>query len=159
MTPLTITPQADREIRLEREFAAPRAVVWAALLDPQRIPDWWGRHRDETVVEEMDVRPGGRWRFASSSPDGTHVFSGVYRRLEEPSLIEQTFEWDGMPGYVSVERMTLEDLGDRTRIVVVSTFHFTEERDGMLGSGMEQGAGELYDRLDEVLEKAMAAGA
>ena len=70
-----------------------------------------------------------------------------------PSRVVQTFEWDGMPGYISVDAAELEDLGDgRTRVVTTSTFHFPEERDGMISSGMEIGMGETYDRLEELLE-------
>ncbi|MBM4416800.1 MAG: hypothetical protein FJ033_00575 [Chloroflexi bacterium] len=66
--------------------------------------------------------------------------------------IVQTFEWDGMPGHVIVETLTLEDLGDgRTRLVNVSLFHTTGERDGMLQSGMEMGMNAAYDALDGVL--------
>ncbi len=63
----------------------------------------------------------------------------------------QTFEWEGMPGHVSVETATFEDLGDRTKVITTSIFHTTEERDGMLGSGMEDGMNETYARLDGVL--------
>ncbi len=66
-----------------------------------------------------------------------------------------TFEWDGMPGYVVVETMTLEDLGDgRTRVITVAFFHATQERDGMVQSGMEKGLNESYAALDRLLEKA-----
>ena len=66
----------------------------------------------------------------------------------------QTFEWDGMPGHVIVEHMTLEDLGDgRTRLTTVSLFHTTEERDGMLNSGMESGMNQSYAALDELLAR------
>jgi len=58
---------------------------------------------------------------------------------------------------VSVETATFEDLGDRTKVVTTSIFDTTEERDGMLGSGMERGLNETYSRLDEVLER-LAAG-
>ena len=64
----------------------------------------------------------------------------------------QTFEWDGMPGHVAVETMELEDLGDgRTKVVTTSLFHTTEERDGMLSSGMEEGLNESYAALDRLL--------
>ena len=57
-----------------------------------------------------------------------------------------------MPAHVAIESVTLEDLGDgRTRIVNVSLFHTTEERDGMLHSGMEQGLNESYAALDRLL--------
>jgi uncharacterized protein YndB with AHSA1/START domain len=64
-----------------------------------------------------------------------------------------TFEWDGMSGHVVVNTMTLQDLGDgRTKLVSTSLFHATEERDGMLKSGMEAGMNQSYAALDKVLE-------
>ena len=78
-------------------------------------------------------------------------FSGAYREIVPNERISQTFEWDGMPGYVSVETATFIDLGDRTRVVTETLFFTTEERDGMLGSGMEIGLNQTYQRLDELL--------
>jgi len=69
-----------------------------------------------------------------------------------PARIVQTFEWDGLPGHVALETMTLEDLGDgRTKIITTSLFLTTEDRDGMLQSGMEGGLNESYAALDRVL--------
>ena len=151
---LTVEAHGERQIRAERIFNASREKVYAAMTDPELIPKWWGRHKDTTTVEELDVRVGGRWRFVSDGPDGTHGFSGTFRELDPPSRVVQTFEWDGMPGYISVDAAELEDLGDgRTRVVSTSTFHFGEERDGMLSSGMEIGMGESYDRLEELLAR------
>ena len=65
----------------------------------------------------------------------------------------QTFEWEGMPGHVIVETATFEDLGGRTKVTTISLFHTSEERDGMLASGMEGGLTESYDRLDELLAR------
>jgi uncharacterized protein YndB with AHSA1/START domain len=59
-----------------------------------------------------------------------------------------------MPGHVSAETATFEDLGERTKVVSTSLFHTPEERDGMLASGMERGLNETYERLDELLAKA-----
>lgn len=149
---LTVTAEGDRQIRSERIFNAPRDKVYKAMTDPELIAKWWGRHVDTTTVEEMDVRVGGRWHFVTDGPDGKHEFSGIYRELDPPSRCVQTFEWGGMPGYISVDASDLEDLGDgRTRVVTTSTFHFTEERDGMVSAGMEIGLGESYDRLEELL--------
>ena len=70
-----------------------------------------------------------------------------------------TFEWEGMPGHVSVDTATFEDLGERTKVVSDSIFHTTEERDGMIESGMEGGLNDTYDRLEEVLaRKGIGAG-
>jgi uncharacterized protein YndB with AHSA1/START domain len=148
----TITTPTDREIHIERVFDAPRDRVFAAFTDPALIPAWWGPRDLTTVVDQMDVRAGGSWRFVARTPDGSETgFRGTYREVTPPERIVQTFEWEGMPGHVSVETATFEDLGDRTRIVTTSIFHTTEERDGMLGSGMERGMNETYARLDELL--------
>lgn len=147
-----VTTPTEREIRIEREFDAPREVVFKYLLDPALIPHWWGPRGTTARVEEMDVRAGGDWRFRCVGDDGSEdVFRGTYREVTPSERVVQTFEWLGMPGHVAVETSTLEDLGDRTRMVTVSVFHTPEERDGMLQSGMEGGMNETYQRFDEVL--------
>ena len=99
-----------------REFDAPRDRVFAAYTDPALIPEWWGPRGTTTIVDVMDVRPGGQWRFVARNADGTETaFRGTYREVTEPERIVQTFEWEGMPGHVSVETAVFEDLGDRTR--------------------------------------------
>ena len=151
----TITTPTEREIRIEREFDAPRDRVFAIYTDPQLIPEWWGPRSMTTIVDEMDVRTGGRWRFVARDADGSEsAFRGAYREVTPPERIVQTFEWEPMAGHVSVETATFEDLGgDRTKVVTTSVFHTTEERDGMLASGMEGGLNETYARLDELLAR------
>jgi uncharacterized protein YndB with AHSA1/START domain len=150
-TKAEVTTPTDREIHIEREFDAPRDRVFAAYTDPELIPQWWGPHGTTTVVDQMDVRAGGSWRFVSQSDDGDTAFRGTYREVTPPERIVQTFEWEGMPGHVSVETAEFQDLGDRTKVVTTSTFHTPEERDGMLHSGMEKGMTETFERLDELL--------
>jgi uncharacterized protein YndB with AHSA1/START domain len=146
-----ITTPADREIRIERIFNAPRDRVWRAFTDPALVAQWWGRG-NKLVIERMEVERGGHWRFVEHSPDGVHGFEGRYREVTPPERIVQTFEWDGMPGHVVIETATFEDLGDgRTKVVNTSLFHTTEERDGMLKSGMEQGVDQSYAALDKLL--------
>jgi uncharacterized protein YndB with AHSA1/START domain len=100
----------------------------------------------------MEVERGGHWRYVEHSPDGTHGFEGRYREVTPPLRLAQTFEWDGMPGYVAITTATFEDLGDgRTKVITTSLFHTKEERDGMLSSGMEQGLNESYAALDTLL--------
>jgi uncharacterized protein YndB with AHSA1/START domain len=148
-----VTTPSDREIRSERIFNAPRERVWQALSDPALVAQWWGRG-NKLVIERMDMQRGGYWRFVEHSEQGVHGFEGRYREVTPPERVVQTFSWDGMPGHVVVETMTLEDLGDgRTRLVTTSLFHTTEERDGMLHSGMEQGMNASYDALDRVLSR------
>ncbi len=147
----TITSPTDREIRIERIFNAPRDRVWQAMTDPKLVAQWWGRG-NKLVIERMEVERGGHWRFVEHGPDGVHGFEGRFREVTPPKRIVQTFEWDGMPGHVAVETATLEDLGDgRTRLVNTSLFHTTEERDGMLQSGMEGGLNQSYAALDRLL--------
>jgi uncharacterized protein YndB with AHSA1/START domain len=154
----SVTTPTDREIHIERVFDAPRDRVFAAYIDPELIPEWWGPRETTTVVDRMDVRAGGSWRFVMRNSDGTETgFRGTYREVTPPERIVQTFEWEGMPGHVSVETATFEDLGERTRVTTTSIFHTPEERDGMLGSGMERGMNETYARLDELLER-LASG-
>jgi uncharacterized protein YndB with AHSA1/START domain len=150
--PIQVTTPGERDIRAERIFDAPRERVWRAMTDAALVAQWWGRGH-KVVVERMEVKRGGHWRFVEHAPDGEkHGFEGRYREVTPPERVVQTFEWDGMPGHVVVETMTLEDLGDgRTRLVTVSLFHTVEERDGMKGSGMEEGMAQSYAALDALL--------
>jgi uncharacterized protein YndB with AHSA1/START domain len=145
-----VTTPSDREIRTERIFNAPRDRVWQAFTDPAQVAQWWGRG-NKLVIERMEVERGGHWRFVEHGPEGISGFEGRYREVTPKDRISQTFEWDGMPGHVIVETVTFEDLGERTRIVTNSLFHTTEDRDGMLNSGMEQGMNESYAALDRLL--------
>jgi uncharacterized protein YndB with AHSA1/START domain len=150
---LKLTTPAEREIRTERIFNAPRERVWKALTDPKLVAQWWGRGNKLEVVK-FEFERGGHWRFVEHGPEGSHGFEGRYREIKPQERVVQTFEWDGMPGHVIVETMTLEDLGDgRTKLVNLSLFHTTEERDGMLHSGMADGMAQSYAALDKVLAK------
>jgi len=147
----TVTTPKDREIRIERIFNASRDRVWKAMTDPELVAEWWGRG-NKLVIEKLEVKRGGHWRFVEHSAEGVHGFEGRFREVTPPERVVQTFEWDGMPGYVIVNTMTLQDLGDgRTKMVTTSLFHTTEERDGFLQSGMEGGMNQSYEALDRVL--------
>ena len=149
-----VTTPSDRVIHIEREFDAPREEVFAVYTDPQLIPEWWGPRETTTAVDRMDVRTGGSWRFLVRDADGSESgFHGSYREVTPPDRIVQTFEWEGMPGHVSVETAVFEDLGDRTKVTTTTLFHTTEERDGMLQSGMERGMNETFARLDALLAR------
>jgi len=156
--PVSITVPAERQIRIERIFDAPRDQVWRALTEPDLIAQWWGRGR-KMVVERMEVKRGGHWRFVVDGKSGTQGFEGRYREVTPPSRIVWTFEWDGMPGHVAVDTIELVDLGDgRTRLINTSLFFTDEERDGAMNSGMSEGVIESYVALDGLLVRIEAEG-
>lgn len=147
----TLTTPTDRTIHIERVFAAPREFLWRAMTEPQLAAQWWGRGH-KLDVERLEVERGGHWRFVEHSPESVDGFEGRFREVTPPERLVQTFEWDGQPGYVSIETAALVDLGDgRTRLVNDSLFHTPEERDAMLGYGMKQGLAASYAALDKVL--------
>lgn len=146
-----LTLPTDREIRTERIFAASRELLWRALTDPALVAQWWGRG-NRLVIERFEVARGGHWRFVEHAADGAHGFEGRFREVTPPERMVQTFEWDGMPGHVLVQTLELEVLAaDRTRLVTTALFHTSEERDGMIEAGMEEGLNQSYEALDRLL--------
>lgn len=152
--PTTLTLPSDREIVMTRIFDAPRDLVFKVTTDPELIPLWWGRSSNTTIVDQMDVHPGGTWRFIQRTPDGMELaFNGVYREVVPPERVVYTFEFEGYPGHIMVETVTYEDLGGRTRLTSTALFASAEDRDGMLQSGMEEGALETWNQLEALLIK------
>ncbi len=149
----TLTLPSDREIVMERFFNAPRTLIFKAYTDPNLIPKWWGPRQYTTTVDKMDVRVGGAWRFVQRDADGNvYAFNGEYREIAPPDRLSYTFEFEGMPGHVLLETVNFEERDGKTKLTVTSLFQSAEDRDGMLQSGMEQGASESQDRLAELLE-------
>jgi uncharacterized protein YndB with AHSA1/START domain len=149
---MTITVLSDTELQLTREFDAPREVVFKAMTDPKLLARWWGPRRYETIVDTMEVRPGGSWRMRNRGADGgEHAFRGEFREVTPPERIVWTFEYEPMAGHISVETVTLTERDGRTLLTVRHQFASKEDRDWMLQSGMESGARETYERLDELL--------
>jgi uncharacterized protein YndB with AHSA1/START domain len=154
-TAALVTTPSDRTIVAERTFDAERTAVFEAFTDPELIPEWWGPRNQATVVDRMEVKVGGEWRFVHRAADGTeNGFHGTYREVTPPERLAYTFEWEGMPGHVIVETVEFTDLGDgRTKVTTTSLFQSTEDRAGMLDSGMEAGMNEAYEQLDELLAR------
>jgi uncharacterized protein YndB with AHSA1/START domain len=146
---LTVTTPSDLEIVMTRVFDAPRALVFEAHSKREHVTKWWGR--GNPLDCEMDFRPGGSYRFVEHADDGEWAFRGEYREIVAPERIVQTFEFEGMPGHVSVETLTFEEHDGKTILTSTTRFDSVEDRDGMLQSGMEQGAAESMDKLDELL--------
>ncbi len=129
----------ELEIRIERVFDAPREHVFSVWTDPQLIPEWWG---DGTVVEEMDVRAGGVWRFRTQYG----VVEGEFREVDPPVRLVQTFQ-------NHLQTLEFEELGDRTRLTQTMHFASQEERDTTMQYGVEEGAKGGFARIDAVLER------
>lgn len=149
----TVTTAGDRDCRVERVFDAPRARVWAAYTEPELISQWWGRGNPVDVATwELEV--GGHWRFIEHHEGGSDGFEGRFREVVPQERLVYSFEWDGMPTHMSIDATDFVDLGDgRTKIVVESLFLTAEDRDGMLGSGMEEGMNASYAALDALLAR------
>ena len=144
----------DADLVWERTFDAPRALVWQAFMDPGRIPRWWGPHGTTTTVVEMDVRPGGSWRYISHGPDRDDVpFMGEYLEVEPPDRFKWTFivDIDGMREHVGIETFTFEEVDGKTKLMSRSHFPSVEELEGALATGMIAGGVETWDRLAAML--------
>ena len=152
-----ITLPSDRELVMTRVFNAPRALVFQAHIDPEQIAQWWGPRAYTTIVDKLEARVGGAWRFINRRADGSEeAFRGEYRELAPPERITWTFEWEGLPGHIGLETMTFAEHDGQTTLTTTSHFNTREERDGMLANGMEGGANESADRLEELLERLQA---
>lgn len=138
----------DQHIKIEREFDAPPARVFAAYTTPSDVENWWGPSIYETRVDKLEPRIGGEWAFSHPNPEGDdHAFRGVYHDIVENKRIVQTFEYLGAPGHVSLETMEFEDLGGRTKLTAIAVFGAPEALEAMKASGMEDGMLETYERL------------
>lgn len=138
----TVSTPNELEIRVERIFDAPRPHVFSVWTDPKLIPEWWG---GDTVVEEMDVRPGGKYRFRTTQG----VVEGEYREVEPPARLVQTF-------MNHLQTLEFEELGEQTKLTQTMRFETTEQRDTTMQYGVEQGAKAGFKRIDAVLEKIAA---
>ena len=142
------------DLTYERTFDAPRELVWKAHTDPELVPHWWGPRGSTTTVAEMDVRPGGSWRYVSSAPGRDDVvFYGEYLEVTPPERIKWTFMFDveGVGPMGGPETLTLEDVGGKTLMRAVSHMGSAEAIDEALATGMIAGAIETWDRLEALL--------
>jgi len=153
-TPTTTIYSEDGDLVFERVFDAPREQVWKAFTDPELVPRWWGKHGTTTTVTEMDVRPGGTWRYISSASDREDVvFYGTYLEVDPPNGFRWTFMFDveGVGPMGGTETFTFEDLGGRTKVVSIGHMGSVEALEGALSTGMIPGALETWDRLEALL--------
>ncbi len=144
---------SDREVVMSRVFDAPRALIFRIYTDPKHIPQFWGPSKYVTIVDRLEVKVGGIWRFIQRDGKGKEfAFNGVFKEIDSPKRLVYTFEFEGMPGHIILETLTFEESNGKTTLTATAQFQNIEDRDGMLNSGMESGATESWDRLADMLE-------
>ncbi len=140
-------------------FDAPRELVWRVYTDPALIARWWGPRRLTTIVDKMDVRPGGIWRYVQTDSNGnTYAFNGVYKEVDPPCRLVSTFEFEGAPGHIMTEMIVFEAMPDgKTKLIARSSVSNIEELEAIVTSGMEEGALETWERFGGFLAALQAA--
>ena len=138
---------------ITREFDAPRELVYKAHINTKLSVQWIGPHGYEIVLEEFEPVRGGKYRYIHKDKDGNEYgFHGTFHEMSMDNMV-QTFEFEGYPGHVSFDIMTLEELpGGRTKATIYSVFQSVSDRDGMVQNGMGHGVREGYEHLDDILE-------
>ena len=148
----TVTTPSEREIKMTRLFNAPRHLVWEAMSKPEHIKRWWGclGQGYSVPVCEVDLRPGGKWRFVNRHPKGEAEFYGEYREVVPPERVVFTEIFAPFPDSGSLVTAVLTQENDKTRLTVTAEYPSLEVRDMVIGTGMAKGAAASYDRLEEV---------
>jgi uncharacterized protein YndB with AHSA1/START domain len=159
--PLQVTTPSDREVRVVRTFSAPRELVYQAHITPALLQRWsLGPPGWTMPVCEMDVRPGGkyRWRWKSDNDGKEFGFFGTFREVNAPSRLvhDEYYDPGDVGGPMSTEpaliTLELEEAAGITTLTVTMLFPSKEARDGAVGSGMTDGMEIGYARLDEMFE-------
>lgn len=93
-------------LTLVRRIAARPAIVFAALITPEGIAQWWGPDAGPVLLAETDPRVGGRFRVRFRKLDGSeHESFGEYLEVDPPRRLAMTWRWLGSedPGLSRVE--------------------------------------------------------
>jgi uncharacterized protein YndB with AHSA1/START domain len=152
-----VSAPSETEIRMTRLFDASRERVFEAMTRPEHVKRWWGRLGEgySVPVCEIDLRPGGAWRFVNRYPRGEATFYGEYREITPPSRLVFTEIFAEYPDVVSVVTSVFSEEGAKTRLTATVAYPSQEVRDMVMSTGMEKGAAISYDRLDEVARELM----
>jgi uncharacterized protein YndB with AHSA1/START domain len=152
-----VTTPSDLEITMTRTFTAPRTLVFDAWTKCEHLKHWWGPRTWILPECEIDLRPGGHWRYLMRSVDGSMEMGmhGVYQQIDHPERLVTTeyFEGDEFEnmGGGTINTMVLAEDGATTTMTLTSLYRTKEDRDRVLQTGMAEGAEESLQRLDEVL--------
>jgi len=156
---LKVTTPSDSQIRMTRVFDAPRHLVFEAMTKPEHVKRWWGRLGEgySVPVCEIDLRPGGAWRFVNRHPKGEVAFYGEYREITPPTRLVFTEIFEQFPDSVSMVTAELADEDGKTQMTVTVRYPSAEVRDMVLASGMTRGAAISYDRLEDLVAELQRA--
>ncbi|WP_437827263.1 SRPBCC family protein [Sorangium sp. So ce1153] len=148
-----VTTPSEKEICMTRLFNAPRQLVFDVMTKPEHVKRWWGCLGEgySVPVCEIDLRQGGKWRFVNRHPQGEAAFHGEYKEITPPSRLVFTEIFEDYPDTVSVVTTVLTDEGGKTRMTATVRYPSLEVRDIVMGTGMANGAGLSYDRLEDLV--------
>lgn len=140
---------------MERIFEAPIEKLWKAHTQGDLMGQWWGPDNYEIVVEEYNATEGGSWKITHKGKDENgetvaYSFFGDFLTIKENDHITWTFNFEPLgPGHEITETVTFTDLGDgKTKLSTISHYKSLEDLEGMLQSGMEEGAEKTWNRLE-----------
>ena len=152
-----VTLPTDQQILIEREFAAPRHLVYRAFTTPELVERWWHANRGEVTLVEIDLRIGGRWRYVMTACGGPEVgFHGEYHEIVPNERIVSTEFYEGVPDGVSEEdattlnTTTFAEAGSGTRLAILIEAKSKMTRDAIIASGMEDGLQDAMDLLEQL---------
>ena len=139
-------------VTILREFAASRELLLRAYTDPAWLVQWLGPREMTMTLERLDARAGGTWRYIHRDAAGnTYGFHGIFHNTPSLDGIVQTFEFEGMPGHVSLETLTFEERDGKTLVRTNAVYQSVADRDRHLQGGMERGVNDSMERLAELL--------
>jgi uncharacterized protein YndB with AHSA1/START domain len=146
----TVTLPTDEQILITREFDAPKELVYKAWTTPELVSRWWTANRGEMTVAEIDLREGGRWRYAMVSDGIEMAFHGQYREIVPNERIVSTEVFEGFPDAESVNTVTFDDSDAGTLVTILVEHSSKANRDGHVESGMEDGLQDALDLLEQI---------
>jgi uncharacterized protein YndB with AHSA1/START domain len=146
-----VTLPSDEEILIEREFDAPKHLVYTAYTTPDLVKRWFAGQRGVVTECEIDLRVGGRWRYVMLAHGQFEVaFHGEYREILPNERIVSTQVYEGAPDAPGLATTTFSEAGGHTTLAILVRHSSQENRDAHLNSGMEAGTNESLDLLEQI---------
>ena len=149
-----VTTPTDTQILIERDFAAPRHLVYKTFTTPELVSKWWVGKRGEMTLCEIDLRVGGKWRYVMIAHRKFEVaFHGQYREIVPNERLVWTEVYEAVPdadAHPTVNTMKLTQIGESTKLSVLVQCESKAQRDAIINSGMEGGMQEAYNLVEEI---------